>query len=163
MCEQQNNVPVGDTSNAQPVVEQPLCGVSQSLKQYYLEQARLLCPAVTPESPETLRLEVLLRKTKRIINVLSHFNRSWEDGMPEIQKACLHYLATDNISRKERLLMAEKWGDWACYLVGPSRHRGFVIGILQNYHCQLHDLEQLLGGEPTPLPNLMTDETLKKI
>lgn len=157
MCENANNVPVGVTSNIQQVVEQPLYEVSQKQKQYYLEQVRLLCPTVSSESSEALRLWALLRKTKRIINMLTYFDRPWEDGMPEVQKACLTFLVTDNIPKKERLKTIEKWGNWTEFLVGASRYRGFMTQILQYYHRQLHDLERLVGREPSPTPNLITD------
>lgn len=147
MCEQQNNVPVGDTSNAQPVVEQPLCGVSQSLKQYYLEQARLLCPAVTPESPETLRLEVLLRKTKRIINVLSHFNRPWVSGSRDIQKACAHYLIHAGLSKEDREAFVLVQGEMVytiCYLAACS---DFISQMRRYFRNQEKELKGLLDSQ----------------
>lgn len=157
MNQEQNNVPVGGELNNHQVVEQSLNEVSEKQKQYYLEQVRLLCPTVSPNSSETLRLWALLRKTKRIINMLTYFDRSWEDGMPEIQKACLTFLTTDNIPKKERLQTVEKWGNWTEFLVGASRYRGFVTQILQYYHRQLHDLERLVGREPSVNPDLLTD------
>lgn len=157
MCEQQNNVPVGVTSSTKQVVEHPWYKDKQTLKRYYLEQVRLLCPTVSPESSEALRLWALLRKTKRIINMLTYFDRPWEDGMPEIQKACLTFLITDNIPKKERLQTIEKWGNWTEFLVGASRYRSFITQVLQYYHRQLHDLERLVGCEPSESPNLITD------
>lgn len=157
MCENANNVPVGVTSNIQQVVEQPRNEVSEKQKQYYLEQVRLLCPAVSPERSEASRLWLLLRKTKRIINMLTYFDRPWEDGMPEVQKACLTFLTAENIPKKERLKTIEKWGNWTGFLVGASRHHDFMAQLLQCYHRQLHDLECLVGREPSENPNLITD------
>lgn len=157
MCEQQNDAPVGDTSNTKQAANQPQRMENQALKQYYLEQVRLLCPTVSPQSSETLRLWALLRKTKRIINMLTFFDRSWEDGMPEIQKACLYFLKADKVPEKERMQTIEKWCNWTNYLVGASRHQGFVTQILQHYHRQLHDLERLVGRTPSPTPDLITD------
>ena len=157
MNQEQNNVPVVDASSNQLVVEQSQNEVSEKQKQYYLEQVRLLCPTVSPDSSETLRLWTLLRKTKRIINMLTYFDRSWEDGMPEIQKACLTFLITDNIPKKERQQTIEKWGNWTEFLVGASRYRSFVTQMLQYYHRQLHDLERLVGREPSVSPDLLTD------
>lgn len=157
MNKEQNNVAFNGELNNQQVVNQHQNEGSEKQKQYYLEQGRLLCPTISPDSSETLRLWALLRKTKRIINMLTYFDRSWEDGMPEIQKACLTFLTTDNIPKKERLQTIEKWGNWTEFLVGASRYRGFVTQILQYYHRQLHDLEQLLGRESSETPDLPTD------
>ena len=77
--------------------------------------------------------------------------------MPEIQKACLTFLTTDNIPKKERLQTVEKWGNWTDFLVGASRYRGFVTQILQYSHRQLHDLERLVGRELSVNPDLLTD------
>lgn len=157
MNPEQNNISIDVTLNSKQAAEQPLNEVSEKQKQYYLEQVRLLCPTVSAESSETLRLWALLRKTKRIINMLTYFDRAWEDGMPEIQKACLTFLITDNIPKKERLKAVEKWGNWTEFLVGASRYRGFITQILQYYHRQLHDLERLVGREPSETPELLTD------
>lgn len=73
MNQEQNNISVDATLNSQQVAEQPLNEISEKQKQYYLEQVRLLCPTVSAESSETLRLWALLRKTKRIINMLTYF------------------------------------------------------------------------------------------
>ena len=157
MNQEQNNVPVDGELNNHQVVELSQNEISEKQKQYYLEQVRLLCPTISPESSEALRLWALLRKTKRIINMLTFFDRSWEDGMPEIQKACLMFLTTDNIPKKERLQTIEKWGNWTEFLVGASRYHGFVAQILQYYHRQLHDLERLVGRVPSVNHDLLTD------
>ena len=75
MCENTNNVPVGDTPNTKQVGKSSQYEVDQKQKQYYLEQVQLLCPTVSPESTEKFRLGMLLRKTKRIINMLTYFDR----------------------------------------------------------------------------------------
>lgn len=157
MSQEQNNVSLDATLNLQQVAEQPVNEFREKQKQYYLEQARLLCPTVPAESSEKYRLGTLLHKTKRIINMLTYFDRAWEDGMPEIQKACLTFLVTDNIPKKERLKVVEKWGNWTEFLVGASRYRSFITQILQYYHRQLHDLERLVGREPSEIPELLTD------
>ncbi len=158
MCENTNNVPVGDTPNTKQVGRSSQYEVDQQQKQYYLEQVRLLCPTVSPESTENFRLGMLLRKTKRIIKMLTYFDRSWEDGMPQIQKACLTFLTTDNIPRKERMQTIEKWGNWMEFLVGASRYRDFIIQILQFYYRQLHDLERLVGKESSETPEFTTKQ-----
>ena len=156
MCKELNNVPVAViASNGQ--VEPPRDGVNQSLKTYYLEQVRMLCPTTSPESPENQRLWVLLNKTKRIVSMLTLFDRQWEDGMPEMQKACLAFVVNDGLPRKERQQTADKWAEWTGFLVKAAHQRSFISQILQHYHRQLHDLERLVGREPSPFPEPIAD------
>lgn len=54
MCENTNNVPVGDTPNTKQVGKSSQYEVDQKQKQYYLEQVQLLCPTVSPESTEKI-------------------------------------------------------------------------------------------------------------
>lgn len=157
MNQEQNNLPVVVASSDQQVVEQSQNEFREKQKQYYLEQVKLLCPTVSTEGKEELRLWALLQKTKRIIKMLTHFDRSWENGMPEIQKACLYFLTTDDVPRKERVRILEKWSDWSVFLIGASHHRSFITQMLQCYYRQLHDLERLVGREPSETPDLLTD------
>lgn len=157
MNQEQNNIPVNTKLSSRQVAEQSPNGVSEKQKQYYLEQVRLLCPTISTESPEAQRLWTLLRKTKCIIKMLTHFDRSWEKGMPEIQKACLYFLTMDNVPRKERMETLERWAEWSVFLVGASRHRSLIGQMLQHYYFQLHDLERLVGREASETPELLTD------
>lgn len=152
MCEEQNNVSAANTPSTGQAV-QPLNEVNEKQKQYYLEQARRLCPTVSLDGPEGARLWALFRKTKRIINMLTCFDRAWEDGLPEIQKACLHFLTLDNISHKERRKVLEKWSDWSVFLIEVSQYRSFTTQMLQYYYDQLHELESLVGHELSETPD----------
>ncbi len=47
--------------------------------------------------------------------MLTVFDRSWANEISVIQKAVLQYLATEGISKKERLRIVEVWGDWTTF------------------------------------------------
>lgn len=157
MSNEENGVPFENITNTHPEAEQLFSEVIERKKQYYLEQSRQLCPEVSPESAETTRLHALIQKTKQIIQMLSCFNRSWNNGMPEIQRACVTFFVSDNISRKERFRCAEKWSQWMEFFLTASRHRNLITGLLYSYYCQLRDLQRLVGKEPTPIPETLLE------
>lgn len=118
----------------------------EKLKQCYLEEARLLCPTLSLDSPEGQRLGMLHRKIKRILKVLTNFDRLWEKGLGEIEKACLHYLITQDIPRTGRKEIFEEFSTWFDFLVNAAFNRSFVTQLVQDYCHQLHDLEYLLSS-----------------
>jgi len=129
----------------------------ENLKQFYLAQSRRLCPTVSVDRSESQRLGALHHKIKHFIKALTNFDRSWENGMPEMQKACLHFLALQNSPRAECQKIFEEWTKWSDFLIAASFHRGFISQILQDYHRQLRDLEKLLGGKPSETQNITNE------
>lgn len=121
----------------------------ENLKQFYLTQSRRLCPTVSVDRSELQRLGALHHKIKHFIKALTNLDRSWENGMPEMQKACLHFFSLQNSSRTECQKIFEEWAKWSNFLISASCYRGFVSQMLQDYQRQLRDLEKLLGGKPS--------------
>ena len=95
------------------------------------------------------RLGALHHKIKHFIKALTNLDRSWENGMPEMQKACLHFFSLQNSPRTECQKIFEEWAKWSNFLISASCYHGFVSQMLQDYQRQLRDLEKLLGGKPS--------------
>ena len=154
MTKKENNVPVANlTSTGQAEQRQK----DEKLKQYYLEQAQFLYSPSSTGKSENAQLETLLRKTKQIINMLMYFNRPWEDDLPELQKACLHFMAESTISQKERQRTSEKWGEWTLFLIRASRYHGLLTRVLEFYQHQRCDLEYLTGRNALELSEQIAD------
>lgn len=149
MHEEQSNAPVKVVRNNRQEADSPNPEEKEKLKQFYLAQSRRLCPTVSVDHSESQRLAALHHKIKHFIKALTNLDRPWENGMPEMQKACLHFLALQNSPRAECQKIFEEWTKWSDFLIAASCYHGFVSQILQDYHRQLRDLEKLLGGKPT--------------
>lgn len=145
MCKEPNNVPVGVTSNTQQVVEQPQNEENQALKEYYLRLLRLMYPTMPTDKPDNTNLVILRKRTARLVEMLTLFDRSWTETMPVIQKACLLYMTTENIPKKERERIVDAWGDWTTFLFEISRYRGLLAQFRQYHHRQMQDFEKLLN------------------
>lgn len=149
MHEEQNNAPVKTVRSNRQEANFPNLEEKENLKQFYLAQSRRLCPTVSVDRSESQRLGALHHKIKHFIKALTNLNRSWENGMPEMQKACLHFFSLQNSPRTECQNIFEEWAKWSNFLISASCYRGFVSQMLQDYQRQLRDLEKLLGGKPS--------------
>ena len=138
MHEEQNNAPVKTVQSNRQEANFPNLEEKENLKQFYLTQSRRLCPTVSVDRSELQRL-----------GALTNLDRSWENGMPEMQKACLHFFSLQNSPRTECQKIFEEWAKWSNFLISASCYRGFVSQMLQDYQRQLRDLEKLLGGKPS--------------
>lgn len=157
MNQNQNNVPVDDNLNNQQIAEQPLHDKNQEIREYYLRQLWLMCPTISENKPDNIKLVILQKRISRLIKMLSLFDRSYIDEIPVIQKAVLQYIATEGIPQKERQQIIESWGNWAAFLFEISCYRGLLTQFLQYHHRQLHDLEHLLGCDSSETSDLPTD------
>ncbi len=143
MKEEQNNVPVDVTSNIQQAAEQPLRDENQLLREYYLHQLRLMCPTMTMDKSDNARLAILKQRTARLVEMLTLFEHSWTEEVPVIQKACLSYLATEGVSKKERQRIIDAWAGWSDFQFKLARYRGLLTQFLQYHHRIGEELKSL--------------------
>lgn len=143
MKEEEKNVPVGDTSNNQQVAGQSLHNENQELKAYYLHQLQLMFPTMITDKSDSARLAILKQRIDRLVEMLALFEHSWTDEVPVLQKACLSYLATEIISRKERQQVIDAWSSWSNFQFKFARYRGLLTRFLQYHHRIVQELESL--------------------
>ncbi|MBD9178664.1 MAG: hypothetical protein EGP82_05740 [Odoribacter splanchnicus] len=143
MKEEEKNVPVGDTSNNQQVAGQSLHNENQELKAYYLHQLQLMFPTIVTDKSDSARLAILKQRIDRLVEMLALFEHSWTDEVPVLQKACLSYLATEIISRKERQQVIDAWSSWSNFQFKFARYRGLLTRFLQYHHRIVQELESL--------------------
>lgn len=143
MKEEEKNVPVGDTSNNQQVAGQSLHNENQELKAYYLHQLQLMFPTIVTDKFDSARLTILKQRIDRLVEMLALFEHSWTEEVPVLQKACLSYLATEIISRKERQQVIDAWSSWSNFQFKFARYRGLLTRFLQYHHRIVQELESL--------------------
>lgn len=142
MNQERNNLPVSDVSNNPQVTDQPQNEENQALREYYLHQIRLMCPTMKDKSDDA-RLTILKQRTTRLIEMLTLFEHSWTEEMPVLQKACLSYLATEGVPRKERKQIIDAWAGWSDFHFKLARYRGLLSQFLQYHHRIGEELESL--------------------
>lgn len=130
---------------------------NQTLRDHYLQSLRLMCPTISEDKPDNIKLVIFQKRISRLIKMLSLFDRSYIDEIPVIQKAVLQYIAIEGVPQKERQQIIESWGNWAAFLFEISCYRGLLTQFLQYHHRQLHDLEHLLGSDSSETSDLPTD------
>lgn len=95
------------------------------------------------DKSDDARLTILKQRTTRLIEMLTLFEHSWTEEMPVLQKACLSYLATESIPRKERKQIIDAWAGWSDFHFKLARYRGLLSQFLQYHHRIGEELESL--------------------
>ena len=74
MNDTENKEAFENAFSARQAAEESYYARMESKKQFYLELSRKMCPGLTPETPDEIRLKELLKKTKRTINMLKYYD-----------------------------------------------------------------------------------------
>lgn len=143
MNQEQNNIFVDATLENQQATRQSLHNENQELKAYYLHQLQLMFPTMITDKSDSARLAILKQRIDRLVEMLALFEHSWTDEVPVLQKACLSYLATEIISRKERQQVIDAWSSWSNFQFKFARYRGLLTRFLQYHHRIVQELESL--------------------
>lgn len=147
MNQEQIKASVDATSSDQQIPEQPQKEEKHILRDYYLYQLRLMCPTMTTDKSDNSRLAILKQRTARLVEMLTLFEHSWTEEVPIIQKACLSYLATEGISKKERQQIIDAWAGWSDFQFKLARYRGLLTQFLQYHHRINQELQSLHNSD----------------
>lgn len=147
MEEDVNRVSAGRHGSTRAGSNQLSIEEKQKLMEYYSKQLEMMYPIASPGMTDKAGLVTLQKRNTRLIEMLTLFDRSWADEISVIQKAVLQYLATEGISKKERLRIVEVWGDWTTFLLDNSRFRVLLGRFLQYHQRQACELNELLKTE----------------
>ena len=144
MNQEQTDVSVNVVTDNQPTAGQRLCNETEEVRKYYLRQSHLMYPAMSTDKSDEARLIILKRQAARLVEMLTLFERPWTEEMPVLQKACLSYLATESLSRKERHQVAEAWAAWSDFQFRLIRYRDLLSRFLQYNRRIFQELERLV-------------------
>ena len=118
---------------------------NETLRDHYLQLVRQMCPNMSEDKTDDKKLLALQNRSLRLIEMLNLFGHSWAEETPILQKACLSYLATESLSRKERQRIIDAWTGWSDFQFRLARYRGLLSQFLQYHHRIGHELESLLS------------------
>lgn len=116
---------------------------NKTLREHYLLLAQQMCPNMSEGKTDDKKLTILRKRTSRLIEMLILFGHSWTEEIPVLQKACLSYLTTETLSRKERQQIIDAWGNWLDFQFKLTPYRVLIGQALQYYRGIVHDLESL--------------------
>ena len=115
----------------------------QKLMEYYSKQLEMMYPIASAGMTDKAGLVTLQRRNTSLIEMLTVFDRSWANEITVV----LQSLATEGISKKERLRIIEVWGDWTTFVLDNSRFRVLLGRFLQYHQRQACELNELLKAE----------------
>lgn len=127
------------------------CGVASmtpadaKLREFFLEEARLLCPATHVHCSEYSKMYALYKRLKRIVRLFTLlYDHNWGAFFPDMQKAFGFYLIEGHASKKERLRIVEELADEISFVTQAAQFNDFITILLEHYRKQLSDIERLL-------------------
>jgi len=147
IIENVNRVSAVDMEVPRRVANQLSIEEKQKLMEYYSKQLEMMYPIASAGMTDKAGLVTLQRRNTSLIEMLTVFDRSWANEITVVQKAVLQYLATEGISKKERLRIIEVWGDWTTFVLDNSRFRVLLGRFLQYHQRQACELNELLKAE----------------
>lgn len=128
----------------------------QEMKQFYLNEARMMCPTATEDRTEKARLEILQVRIKRLIKMFTDLrNFQWNEGVRQMQIGYGIYMMEHNIASKERRKANDAWAQRLAAIIGMQGYNDLINHMLIHYIRQSKDLDQLLAAisAGTPVSN----------
>lgn len=122
---------------------------NETLREHYLLLVRQMCPTMSEDKTDYKKLVTLQKRTLRLIEMLTLFERSWTEEIPVIQKAILQYLAIEGTPKKERQQVIDAWTGWSEFQFKLTPHHELLTQFLQYQHHIRQNLESLLSSEDT--------------
>lgn len=115
------------------------------LKQFFLEEARLLCPASNTNCSEYSKLYALYKRLKRTVKLFNLlYDHNWGEIFPDIQRAFGFYLLEGYASKKERLRIIDLLAKEIGFVTQAAQFNDFITILHQFYVNQLEDMERML-------------------
>lgn len=139
-----DKIPVVRTAQAQE--DMPFRKLNErEMKQFYLNEARMMCPTATEDRTEKARLEILQVRVKRLIKMFTDLrNFQWGEGIRQMQIGYGIYMMEHSVSSKERRNVNDEWARRLASIVGMQGYNDLVNHMLVHYTCQNKDLDKLL-------------------
>lgn len=123
----------------------PLPASDVKLKQFFLEEARMLYPATNTNCSEYSKIYALSKRLKRAVrlfNLLSGHN--WGELFPDTQRAFCFYLLEGHASKKDRQRIIELLAKEAGFASQAAHFYDFITLLQQFFSLQLEEVERIL-------------------
>lgn len=131
-CKEQSGVPSMTPADAR-------------LKQFFLEEARMLCPATNIHCSEYSKMYALSKRLGRMVQLFTLlYEHNWGEIYPDVQKAFGLYVIEGYASKKERMRYIEQLAKEVSFITQAAQLNDFMGILLQHYRKQLSDLEYIL-------------------
>lgn len=115
------------------------------LKQFFLEEARMLCPATHVNCSEYSKMYALYKRLKRMVRLFNLlYEHNWGEFFPDAQRAFGFYLLEGYASKKERLRIVELMAKETGFVTQTAQFNDFITILQQFYAQQLSDMERML-------------------
>lgn len=123
----------------------PMPPADARLKQFFLEEARMFCPATRVNCSEYSKLHALYKRLQRTVRFLQLlYDHNWSEAVPDLQKACGFYVIEGYSSKKERLRLVELLAKEMNFITKAAQFNDFVSILLEYFTDQVNEIERIL-------------------
>lgn len=116
------------------------------MRLFFLEEARLLCPATHINCSEYSKIHAVYKRLKRMERLFTLMcQHNWGQLLPEIQKALHFYLLEGYVPKKERPRLIDLLMRETDFTVKFVQFNDFITFMMQHYTSQVKQLERLMN------------------
>lgn len=117
----------------------------EKLKLFFLEEARMLCPATRVNCSDYSKMYALYQRLKRIVRLFNLlYEHNWGEFFPDIQKAFGFYLLEGYASKKERFRIIEMLSKEIAFVTKAAQFNDFIAILQEHFTHQLSEIERML-------------------
>ncbi len=123
----------------------------EKLRQFFLEEARRLCPATNTDCTEYSKLHTLSRRLKRMERLFTLFyTHGWGEIYPDVQRAFSFYMLEGFIPKKERVRLIDLLAKEISFITQAAQYNDFITFLMQYYSSQVADIDRLINNYYRP-------------
>ena len=123
----------------------------EKLRQFFLEEARRLCPATNTDCTEYSKLHTLSRRLKRMERLFTLFyTHGWGEIYQDVQRAFSFYMLEGFIPKKERVRLIDLLAKEISFITQAAQYNDFITFLMQYYSSQVADIDRLINNYYRP-------------
>ena len=118
----------------------------QRMRLFFLEEARLLCPATHVNCSEYSKIHAVYKRLNRMERLFTlMYQHNWGQLLPDAQKALNFYLLEGYVPKKERPRLIELLTREMDFTIKFIQFNDFITFMMQHYTSQVKQLERLMN------------------
>jgi len=118
----------------------------QKLRIFFLEEARLLCPATRTNCSEYSKIHAVYKRLKRMERLFTlMYQHNWGALLPEAQKAINYYLLEGYAPKKERPHLIDLLTREMNFTVKMAQFNDFITVMMQHLILQVGEAERMMN------------------
>ncbi len=146
MSTMNNNQTISDSNVMDPRRVASMPPEDQRMRLFFLEEARLLCPATHVNCSEYSKIHAVYKRIRRMERLFTlMYQHNWGQLLPEAQKAFNYYLLEGYVAKKERPRLIDLLTREMDFTIKLAQFNDFIVFMMQHYISQVRQIERFMN------------------